>query len=146
MKKFLTIIVSALFAVSLNAQPPQDAFAAEVLKSIELQHTAETMSETMRLNLQPLVANGTMTSENLNAYCQKISEIMLPKLLERMIELYQQNFTLSEMKQMNAYLASPVGQKSLKLSPMFATEGAKIAQSPEMQKKIQETLIPYLKK
>ena len=146
MKKFLTIIATALFAVTLQAQAPQDEFAVEVLKSLELQHTAETMNETMRMNMQVLVDNGNISSENLNVCCQKIVEIMLPVLQERIITLYQEHFTVSEIKQMNAYLGSTVGQKALKLSPLFATEGMKISQTPEMQRKIQEVLIPYLKK
>ena len=146
MKKFLTIIATALFAVTLQAQAPQDEFAVEVLKSLELQHTAETMNKTMRMNMQVLVDNGSISSENLNVCCQKIVEIMLPVLQERIITLYQEHFTVSEIKQMNAYLGSTVGQKALKLSPLFATEGMKISQTPEMQRKIQEVLIPYLKK
>ena len=90
--------------------------------------------------------NGNISSENLNVCCQKIVEIMLPVLQERIITLYQEHFTVSEIKQMNAYLGSTVGQKALKLSPLFATEGMKISQTPEMQRKIQEVLIPYLKK
>jgi hypothetical protein len=47
---------------------------------------------------------------------------------------------------MNAYLSSPVGQKGIKLAPMFAAEGAKVAQSPEIQGKIMTIMSKYIKK
>jgi hypothetical protein len=65
---------------------------------------------------------------------------MVPELKKRIVEIYKQNFTLAELKQMNDYLASPVGQKAVKLTPMIAEESIKVASMPEMQEKLMKLM------
>lgn len=146
MKKLILSMLMLATVVAAHAQTVSEEFAAEVRKSLQLQHTTETLVETMRMQMQQLVDNGTMTAEKVTGLCTEISEIMLPVLEKRITELYSQNLTLDELKQMNAYLSSPVGQKGIKLAPMFAAEGAKVAQSPEIQGKIMTIMSKYIKK
>jgi len=71
---------------------------------------------------------------------------MMPLMKERMAALYKANFTLEELKQINAFFSSTVGQKMQKLTPEFAAEGMKVVQTPEAQNKIQEIFLRYMKK
>ena len=143
MKKVIITMLMLVTVVAAHAQGISEEYAAEVRKALQLQHTTETLVETMRLQMQQLVDNGTMTVEGVNGFCQ---EIMYPALEKRITDLYYQNLSLDELRQMNAYLSSPVGQKGIKLAPMFAAEGAKVAQSPEIQGKMMTIMSKYIKK
>ena len=146
MKKLILSMLMLATVVAAHAQTVSEEYAAEVRKSLQLQHTTETLVETMRMQMQQLVDNGTMTAEKVTGLCTEISEIMLPVLEKRITELYSQNLTLDELKQMNAYFSTPLGQKSIQLVPQFALEGAKIAESPEIQGKIMTIMSKYIKK
>lgn len=135
--------------VAVNAQETQaedDELTTEVNRAIELSNVTANFGSLMVTQLQPLVEQGLLSAENLPTMVKEIEEWMLPNLKKRMVTLYKENFTLDEVKQMNAYLASPVGQKALKLTPEFAAEGMKMVQSLEAQKKLQEIFLQYMKK
>ena len=146
MKRIVTfvLLVQALFTA--NAQITDRVFAAEVKKSIELQNTKETFVETYKMAMQQFVDNGTLSATNLNLFANDIADYIIPLLTDRMEVLYYQNLTLDELKQLNEYLASSVGQKMIKLTPLFSNEGMKVAQLPEVQAKIQERITYYLSK
>ena len=146
MKKVLISLLMLAAAVTTQAQAISEEYAAEVSKTLKLQHTSETMLEGMRMGMQQLIDNGTMTQESVDAYCKELNEILTPVVLKRMVELYHENFTLAELKQMNTFLASPVGQKNVRLTPIFAAEGMKITSSPEIQQQIYTILSKYINK
>ena len=47
-------------------------------------------------------------------------------------------------KEMNAYLATPVGQKGIKLAPKFGFAGMQAVQEPEIAKKIEDILKKHI--
>ena len=149
MKKFFFSLMMLMTVVAVNAQETQaedDELTTEVNRAIELSNVTANFGSLMVTQLQPLVEQGLLSAENLPTMVKEIEEWMLPNLKKRMVTLYKENFTLDEVKQMNAYLASPVGQKALKLTPEFAAEGMKMVQSLEAQKKLQEIFLQYMKK
>ena len=149
MKKFFLSLMMLMTVVAVNAQETQaedDELTTEVNRAIELSNVTANFGSLMVTQLQPLVEQGLLSAENLPTMVKEIEEWMLPNLKKRMVTLYKENFTLDEVKQMNAYLASPVGQKALKLTPQFAEEGMAIVQTPEAQQKIQEIFLLYMKK
>ena len=149
MKKFFFSLMMLMTVVAVNAQETQaedDELTTEVNRAIELSNVTANFGSLMVTQLQPLVEQGLLSAENLPAMVKEIEEWMLPILKKRMAALYKKHFTLDELKQMNAYLASPVGQKALKLTPQFAEEGMAIVQTPEAQQKIQEIFLHYMKK
>ena len=149
MKKFFLSLMMLMTVVAVNAQETQaedDELTTEVNRAIELSNVTANFGSLMVTQLQPLVEQGLLSAENLPTMVKEIEEWMLPNLKKRMVTLYKENFTLDEVKQMNAYLASPVGQKALKLTPEFAAEGMKMVQSLEAQKKLQEIFLQYMKK
>lgn len=149
MKKFFLSLMMLMTVVAVNAQETQaedDELTIEVNRAIELSNFTANFGSLMVTQLQPLVEQGLLSAENLPAMVKEIEEWMLPILKKGMAALYKKHFTLDELKQMNAYLASPVGQKALKLTPQFAEEGMAIVQTPEAQQKIQEIFLHYMKK
>lgn len=132
--------------VTACAQTGNDEFTKEVNRAIELQNVTSNFSQMMTQQMQPLVNQGMISAQNLSALIKEVEEYAAPLLKKKMAELYRKNFTLDDLKQINAYLSSPAGQKALKLMPEFAAEGMKIMQTPEAQKKIQELALKYLSK
>lgn len=132
--------------VTACAQTGNDEFTKEVNRAVELQNVTSNFSQMMTQQMQPLVNQGMISAQNLSALIKEVEAYAAPLLKKKMAELYRKNFTLDELKQINAYLSSPAGQKALKLMPEFAAEGMKIMQTPEAQKKIQELAMKYLSK
>ena len=132
--------------VTACAQTGNDEFTKEVNRAVELQNVTSNFSQMMTQQMQPLVNQGMISAQNLSALIKEVEAYAAPLLKKKMAELYKKNFTLDELKQINAYLSSPAGQKALKLTPEFAAEGMKIMQTPEAQKKIQELALKYLSK
>lgn len=146
MKKILISMMLLVSMVTACAQTGNDEFTKEVNRAIELQNVTSNFSQMMTQQMQPLVNQGMISAQNLSALIKEVEEYAAPLLKKKMAELYRKNFTLDDLKQINAYLSSPAGQKALKLMPEFAAEGMKIMQTPEAQKKIQELALKYLSK
>ena len=146
MKKILISMMLLVSMVTACAQTGNDEFTKEVNRAVELQNVTSNFSQMMTQQMQPLVNQGMISAQNLSALIKDVEAYSAPLLKKKMAELYRKNFTLDELKQINAYLSSPAGQKALKLMPEFAAEGMKIMQTPEAQKKIQELALKYLSK
>ena len=132
--------------VAVHAQTENDELTKEIYQIIEASHTSETFNQLMTEQMQALVEQGLITAENVAPLVKEIETNMMPQMKERMAALYKANFTLEELKQINAFFSSTVGQKMQKLTPEFAAEGMKVVQTPEAQNKIQEIFLRYMKK
>lgn len=146
MKKILISMMLLVSMVTACAQTGNDEFTKEINRAIELQNVTSNFSQMMTQQMQPLVNQGMISAQNLSALIKEVEEYAAPLLKKKLAELYKKNFTLDELKQINAYLSSSAGQKALKLTPQFAAEGMKIMQTPEAQKKLQEIALKYLSK
>lgn len=146
MKKILVSMMLLMAMTAVHAQVANDEFTKEVNRAVELQNVTSNFSQMMTQQMQPLVNQGMISAQNLSALIKEVEEYAAPLLKKKMAELYRKNFTLDELKQINAYLSSPVGQKATKLIPEFTSEGMKLMQTPEAQKKIQELALKYLSK
>lgn len=60
----------------------------------------------------------------------------MPLIVKKMLKLYRQYYTIEELKQINAFLASPVGQKNVRLTPLFAEEMTKLMSSEPVKNKV----------
>ena len=139
--------MALLMAVAVGqAQTANDEIMKEIERTFELQNTSKTFIETSVGQLKPLVDQGVIKAEKLEGVAKELEEVMVPVLKERLKGFYQENFTLDEMKQINDFLASPVGQKFVKLTPVMSQECAKAAQSPEVREKIQQLIMRVMEK
>ena len=144
MKKLFISLVLLMSVAAVNAQTENDELTKEINKAIEVSVGTLNFTQMMTTQLQPLVEKGVITAENLEPLVKDVEAWMIPQLKEKMAALYRQYFTLEEMKQVNAYISSPIGQKFMKLTPKFSAAGMEIVTTPEAQKKIQEILMRYL--
>lgn len=146
MKKILISMMMLVAMSAAHAQQANDEFTKEVNRTIEISNVTETFINTMTTQMQQFVDQGLLTSDKLTAMVKDIEVFATPLLKNKMAELYRKNFTLEELKQLNAYLSSPLGKKTQKLVPEFTVEGMKLLQTPEVLQKIQEIALKYLTK
>lgn len=145
MKQLMILMLLMFATITATAQTADDEFNAEVRKSIELQHMGETLENTMKLQMTSAFPANHISTENMDAFIKEISVVMKPKLEVILRKVYVDNFTLEDMKQMNAFMATPVGQKTIKLAPMLANAGAEVAKDPEVMKAIQDAVMKYMR-
>jgi hypothetical protein len=53
---------------------------------------------------------------------------LIDAMIDEMVPLYANNYTVAEIKQLTAFYQSPVGRKMMTLTPKLATEGMAAAQ------------------
>ncbi len=143
MKKFIMMIALLMAVAIAQAQTANDELTKEIKRSLELSESSKMFKEALNLQLQTMVDKGILTSDKLPSIINEAEALFMPKLEKRLLEIYKENFTLDEIKQMNAYLASPVGQKALKLTPLVVNESTKISQDPDILQKFMEILMRY---
>lgn len=139
-------MVLLMSVVAVNAQTENDELTKEIYRAIELTNPTRNFNKLMTDQMQPLVQQGLITAENIEPLVKDIGEWMVPLMKEKMSALYKEHFTLEELKQINAFYGTPVGQKIMTLTPNFTAEGMKLVQTPEAQNKIQEIFVRYMKK
>ena len=144
MKRIYVFVVLLLTMVAVQAQTKDDEWKVELDRTFTLSRTSESFVETMSSQLKPLVEQGTIKAEQLDPLVKELSDVLIPSLKEVSTNFYKEHFTLDELKQINAYLASPVGQKASKLTPELTIKAQGIIQTPESQEKIQKVLLKYL--
>lgn len=143
-------LLAALLSLSLllpaGAAEKDAAYEAELTRFLELQNVRQTFEKAMRVPMENLVAQGLMTKEKLDAMSTEIVEVIYDPCVETIRESYRENFTLEELRQINAFYATPVGQKMIVLAPELMMKGMESVQTPEMQGKIQAIVIKYMTK
>lgn len=144
MKRIYVIVVLLLTMVAVQAQTKDDEWKAEIDRNFTLSRTPETFAETMSSHLKPLVEQGAIKAEQLDPMVKEMSDVLLPALKELSMSFYKEHFTLDELKQINTYLASPIGQKTSKLTSELTQKAQAVGQTPEAQEKIQKILLKYL--
>ena len=143
MKRIIFMLALVLMVCNVFAQ--DDAFKKEVDKTIELTNLKATLSEAMRIQYQQLVDAGTIKLDDVQATSDECAEAMLPKMKEFMLEVYYENYTLSEMKEYNKFLAKPLGQKMIAVTPKVTNATTKLSQDPEILGKLQSVILKHLK-
>ena len=144
MKKIFFLFIMLISAMGMQAQSNNDAFDEEINKYLELQHIEVNFFNSMRTVMKPLVDKGALSENKLDLICKEITQMYIPKMRAVVGKLCREHYTLDEMKQLNVYLASPLGQKSIILMPKFMEEGMKTAQLPEFQSKVQEIVARHM--
>lgn len=148
MKRIFISMVLFLSMVAAHAQTQteNDEFTKAICRAIELQSLTSNYEQLVTQQLQTLVDNGYVSAEQIPALAKELTDFAIPLVEKKLVSLYRKHFTLEEVKQINAYLSSSVGQKTLKLLPLFTEEGMKIMQTPEAQQKVGELVLRYMQK
>ncbi len=75
-------------------------------------------------------------------------EARLPKYAEEVALIYARTFTLDELKQLNAFYDSPLGQKLLEKSPVLFKESADLIQQmgADVVREVWRVMLPELQR
>lgn len=145
MKKIISIIALLIVATTGITKAQDAALVDEVKKFIELQNTRETLAEAMSLQYRPLVERGQIAIDDVDAMSHEIADALMVKLNDKLVEFYTQNYTLDEMKALNAFYSTPVGKKSIKLSAKASYLGTEITQDPAFAITLQTIMTKHMK-
>ena len=96
--------------------------------------------------LGQFVAQGQITSAQLKAIAEEVADVTYPKMKAVTAQCLQQNLTMDELRQINAFYATPAGKKLLALTPTFMDVGAKTMQKPDVQAQIQQIIQKHFAK
>ena len=111
----LNLLIGPVHASDEDAQK-----VAEIRKMIQVDGTVTSMSEFHRL----FIANIQRRTDISNSLKKRIeSEIDFNQLLDQMIPIYAKNFSLDDLKAINAFYASPSGRRLAEKKPEMMREG-----------------------
>ena len=144
MKRIYVFVVLLLTMVAVQAQTKDDEWKAEIDRNFTLSRSEENFVEGVLSGMNTLVEQGAIKAEQLEPLAKEIKDVLIPSLKELATSFYKEHFTLDELKQINDYLASPIGQKATRLAPELTIKAQGIIQTPESQEKIQKILLKYL--
>ncbi|MBR4264514.1 MAG: DUF2059 domain-containing protein [Bacteroidales bacterium] len=131
MKKVI-MFIAMFFIAAIGTTKAQDAaMVAEIKKSLELQHTREVMVETMKLQYETLNNSGQVAFDDVKAMSEEIVDALMPKLVEMYTKFYAENYTLAEIKELNQFLSTPLGQKNIRLTPALSQLAVKATQDTD---------------
>ena len=146
----VAVPAQAAFGFATPTQAPQasagscDAYQAEVNRLLQAQDLRGTTIKAMKSMLAPLVSQGSITTSQVNSIAEEIVNITYPKMKVAVEQCLRQNLSVDELRQINAFYATPAGQKLNALQPVLMEAGTKVAQQPDVQTQIQQVVQKYL--
>lgn len=125
------LLVVALLATPflLHADDAQDKgmkSAHTLFETIDMKHTYKEMIDNifgMQVQQNPALKN---IEKEMKDFFEKYMGWSAIK--EDMAKIYAKNYTAKELDELNAFYKTPIGQKTAKLMPKLAAEGAKLGQ------------------
>ncbi len=145
MKKIMFIVVLLLVATAGTTKAQDAALTTEVNKCIELQNTRGMLVETLSMQYQTMVNNGQLAIDDVKRMSEEMADAIMVKLNDKLVQFYCDNYTLEEVKELNAFLASPVGKKNIQLTPKANMLGTQITQDPDVLTDLQEIIAKHMK-
>ena len=135
-------------AAAPAANPEAEALVRRYLAAVHFERTMDSMQAAML----PVIAAQTARSNNLTADDQKMvvdivrqvmRDKMMPKMIERMVPIYAQTFTLAELQAMVSFYESPTGRAITDKFPTLAPRSAAITRElmPEMMGEVMREII-----
>ena len=121
-----------------------NAYQVEIDRLIQLQDLRGTFIKTFKTMLGQLVAQGKITSSQLNAIAEEVADVIYPKMKEATAQCLKQNLTVDDLRQINAFYSTPAGKKMVALTPTLTDVGAKAMQKPDVQAQIQRVVQKHL--
>ena len=123
-----------------------NAFQVEIDRLIQAQNLRENFIKSFKTMLGQLVAQGQISSAQLNAIAEEVADVIYPKIKEATAQCLRQNLTVDDLRQINAFYETPAGKKMVALTPTFTEAGAKAMQKPDVQAQVQRIVQKHLAK
>ena len=149
---FACTAVSAQTAFNFARPAPQpsagshDPFQSEVNQFIQAQNLRASTVKGMKTMMGQLVSQGVLTATQVDSIVDEIVNIVYPKMKVAIEQCLRQNLSVEELRQINAFCATPAGKKLTAMQPALMEAGNKITQQPDVQMKIQQVMQKYLVK
>ena len=124
----------------------RDPYEYEINRLIQLQDFRGNFTKTFKTTMEQFVANGMITTSQLDAIAEEITDVAYPILTEAVGKCLRQNLSVDELRQVNAFYETPVGKKMNALLPTLMQTGLEAMQKPEIQAKIQQVVKKHLVK
>ena len=143
---FAIVPAQAAFDFSQPSARSGSALQVEIDRLIQAQNLRGTIIKSITTMLGQFVAQGQITSAQLKAIAEEVADVTYPKMKAVTAQCLQQNLTMDELRQINAFYATPAGKKLLALTPTFMDVGAKTMQKPDVQAQIQQIIQKHFAK
>ena len=130
MKKIISIIALLIVATTGISKAQDAELLAEAKKCVELQKTRETMVESTKAQYLAVAKTGQVAFDDVNALANEMVNVVIDKINEKLLAFYCENYTLEELKALNEYLSSPLGQKNIKLASKTNAISMEVQQDP----------------
>ena len=138
------ILIATLAFLPSNVFAQDAAYKKEFNRAMELSHPEEIMKQTITPQYQKFGEMGLLKLDDVDVVVEECIKAIMPRYKEVMLKFYVENYTLNEVKEMNAYLATPVGQKGVKLAPKLGIAGMQAVQEPDIAKKLEDILKKHI--
>ena len=135
-KRLMIIGVTLLFSISTApAQTPSPealAMARSLISTMKLTDQYKALLPVILLSIKPAVVQGRAEIErDYDAMAAQIADAYAPyysSMVDSAASLYASNFTVDELREIDAFYRLPVGQKLLQKSPAITQQSMQIGQ------------------
>ena len=135
-KRLMIIGVMLLFSISTApAQTPSPealAMARSLISTMKLTDQYKALLPVILLSIKPAVVQGRPEIErDYDAMAAQIADAYAPyysSMVDSAASLYASNFTVDELREIDAFYRLPVGQKLLQKSPAITQQSMQIGQ------------------
>ncbi len=155
MKRPLLLLLLSATAIFAQAEPSAEALAAakELTKTLGLEKQHEAGLATMTPMIENLAKRLQLDEKESNELRETYREWFTKdldqvKLRDEVTKLYAQSFTVEELKEINKFYLSPVGQKTVKAMPEIMQKSAALGMQEAQSKQalLQTRLQPFIQK
>jgi hypothetical protein len=132
------LIIAGMFLVSIHASPAQtpspDAMTAarSLVTTMKLSDQYKALLPAILLGLRPaLVQDRPEIERDYDAMMPMIEDAFTPyyaAMVDDVAAIYANNFTVSELRELEAFYRQPVGQKFLEKSQSIAQQSLQVSQ------------------
>ena len=123
-----------------------NAYQVEIDRLIQLQDLRGSFIKSFKTMMGQLVAQGKITSSQLNAIAEEVVDVIYPKMKEITAQCLKQSLTVDDLRQINAFYSTSAGKKMIALAPTLMDTGVKAVQVPEIQAQVQQIIQKHLGK
>ena len=135
-KRLMIVGVMLLFSISTApAQTPSPealAVARSLISTMKLTDQYKALLPVILLSIKPAVVQGRAEIErDYDAMAAQIADAYAPyysSMVDSAASLYASNFTVDELREIDAFYRLPVGQKLLQKSPAITQQSMQIGQ------------------
>lgn len=147
MKKIALMIVCLVASCAAGfAQAPDSAAYQNLLdKTVRLSLEGTDMTSMFETTFKQFVTSGQITEAQCHDMSVEMVELMQPRLVEMCKELWRSSFTYDELKQVEAWLSSPVGKKLMAMGSKGAELSQKLMTDPAFMQQLTGIVGKYLK-